>query len=374
MMAARSKYQVDIPRPPIGSRAEEEAGPPEVRPADASGTRTRGLKKSWLVLLVASIALSLAIPFFLGGLRQFELLHRLPWWAAILFFLLMVMSWAFNALRTRFLMKATGRYVSFSEAALTTISAEFAGVTTPGAVGMAATYTFLFHNLGVELGEAVGLVGLIVVTDLAFYGTLMPLAAFSQIFEGTPLQSAFQLVTIILVIVVGGALFLWMLVRHYRRIYHLVSRQMAKVAWLAKRRYRLARGTVKFIHAMRLLERMTWRQRLSLYAITVGFWLPRYLVLVWVIVLVGKSVPFSYLFLVQGVLNLGGQVFILPGGGGTVDAGYVGFMSPYLDVTTTAFTLLVWRTYTFYWYLIVGGPIFLFKTGAAARNLLVKRN
>jgi hypothetical protein len=34
---------------------------------------------------------------------------------------------------------------------------------------------------------------------------------------------------------------------------------------------------------------------------------------------------------------------------------------------------LVWRTYTFYWFLIVGGPIFLFKTGQVAHDFISQR-
>jgi hypothetical protein len=33
----------------------------------------------------------------------------------------------------------------------------------------------------------------------------------------------------------------------------------------------------------------------------------------------------------------------------------------------------VWRTYNFYWYLLVGGPIFLYKTGHAAQKLLTRK-
>ena len=93
-------------------------------------------------------------------------------------------SWAFNALRTQFLLAFMGQRVGFGEAALTTISAEFAGVTTPGGVGMVATYAFLFNRLGVSLGKSVGVVGLIVVTDLAIYGTILPLAAIIQLLTG----------------------------------------------------------------------------------------------------------------------------------------------------------------------------------------------
>jgi uncharacterized protein (TIRG00374 family) len=331
------------------------------------------LKKSWLWLLVASVTLSLAVPFALGGLGQFQLLKRLSWEAALFLTLLAVVSWVFNAWRTQVLMDASGRRVGFGNAALVTISAEFAGVSTPGAVGMPATYTFLFHNLGVGVPEAVGLVGLIMVTDLVFYGTLMPLAAVTQVFEVGAQPNALHLVAVIMTVIVGAALALWSLGRHYRRVCNFIGRQMGKVSWLAGRRYRLARATVEFVQALRLLKQMSWSRRLRLYLITVGFWLPRYLVLVVTIDLMGQSVPLSYLFLVQGVLNLGGQLFLTPGGGGTVDAGYAALLSPYMNRETLAFTLLVWRTYTFYWFLIVGGPIFLYKTGRAAHDLLSKR-
>jgi uncharacterized protein (TIRG00374 family) len=331
------------------------------------------LRKSWLWLLIVSICLSLAIPFILGGLGQFRLLNRLAWWSIFLFTALVITSWAFNAWRTQFLMRASDRQVDFREATLVTISAEFAGVTTPGAVGMLPTYTFLFHNLGVGVPEAVGLVGLIVVTDIAFFGTLMPLAAVFQIFEAGAKHDTLKLVTVIMTVVVGGALVFWLVGRHYRKVCIGLGHEMGKVAWLAKYRYRLARTTVQFVRSLRLVEDMSWPQRLALYFITVGFWLPRYLVLVLVIDLMSQPVPLSYLFLVQGVLNLGGQLFILPGGGGTVDAGYAALLSPYLGRESLAFTLLTWRTFTFYWYLIVGGPIFLFKIGKAAHHILSSR-
>jgi glycosyltransferase 2 family protein len=332
------------------------------------------LKKSWWLLLAISVLLTLAIPLVLGGLAQFRMLHRLNWWVAISLAMLAIISWVFNALRTQMLMASLGARISFLEAALTTISAEFAGVTTPGSVGMAATYTFLYHNLGVTLGEAVGLVGVIMVTDLIYFGTIMPLAAIIQLFEGTSRQTPLPLVAVIMVVVVGSALVLGVLIRNYRRVYRFVSRQMARFSWLAKRRFRLARGAVHLIRAMRALRRMPRWHLLALYFITLGFWLPRYLVLILVIHLVAHSnAPFSYLLLVQGVLNLGGQIFLMPGGGGTVDAGYAAFLSPFLTRQALAFTLLVWRTYTFYLLLIVGGPIFLLKTGKAARDLLTRK-
>ena len=191
------------------------------------------LKKSWLWLLAASILLSLAVPLALGGFSQFALLHRLSWWAALVLALLAFISWGFNALRTQILMGGLGRSISFTGAVLTTMSAEFAGVATPGGVGMPATYTLLFHHLGITVGEAFGLVSAIVVTDLVFFALLMIMAIIGEIFSGA----------------------------------------------------------------------------------------------------------------------------------------YAALLSPYLSAQPLAFSLLVWRTYNFYWFLILGAPIFLYQTGDAARNL-----
>ena len=353
-------------------RSITEGGNERPTPAEENRSRYWWLKNSWLWLLIVGLLLSLTVPIILGGLKEFEELKRLTWWATGLLTMWALISWFFNSLRTRLLLSAMNQKISFFEAALTTISAEFGGAATPSSVGMPATYTFLFHNLGLTVGEAVGLVGVIVLTDLTYFGTILSLAALVQIFRGPGFEDL-KLLALILAVVVGGALFLVVLILNFRRAYHCVSRLMGKIPWLAGYRYRLARGTVNFLKAVRTLRKMTWLELAALYFVTMGFWLPRYLVLVVVVYLVGTHIPFSYLLLVQGVLNLGGQFFPLPGGGGSVGAGFAAFLSPYLYPQTLAFTLLVWRTYTYYWYLVVGGPIFLYKTGGAARNLLSRK-
>lgn len=46
-------------------------------------------------------------------------------------------------------------------------------------------------------------------------------------------------------------------------------------------------------------------------------------------------------------------------------------MQTYLDYTDIAFTLVIWRAYTFYRHLVVSGPNFPAKTGKATRDTLV---
>ncbi len=330
-------------------------------------------KRKWLLLLLVSLALSLMVPLALGGRSQFKMLHQLSVGAVLLLILLKLISWAFNALRAQFLLGFAGREIGPLEAASITIAAEFAGVTTPGAVGMAATYVFLFHRLGLRVGRATGLVGLIMMTDLAVYGAILPGAAFVYLIKGGWSHQGLRLALLSLVLVAGGAYLFWTLVRHHRRVCSFAGHQMVKVPWLAQRRWGVGRIIVEFLHAVRLLGRMSWPQRLALFLITLDFWLPRYLILLLVIGMVQQSVPAAYLLLVQAMLHLSGQASFIPGGAGTIEAGYAGFMRPYMGAEIVAFTMIVWRFFGFYWYLVVGGPVFIYKAGRAAWDLLGKK-
>lgn len=330
------------------------------------------MKKRFLLLLSLSVLLTLAIPFWLSGWEGFGSLLRLPLWTVALLLVMMLASWAFNTLRVRLLIRAMGGQVGFMEGALIVFSTEFAGVATPASAGMPVTYAFLFRQLGLNFGHAMGLLSIIVFLDILFFGLAMSGATaalfFSESFRG--LQGA---VGLTLLVLGGGGILLWLLIRYHRRLFQLVSRGMARISWLARYRYRLARVVVEFMRALRILNKISWPQRAGLFLETVCYWLPRYCVLVVAILLVRETAPLAYLLLVQGLLNLGGQVFLLPSGGGGVDAAYTALMHSYLDPRGIAFTLIVWRAFTFYWYLTIGAPIFFIKTGQAARDLLTRK-
>lgn len=326
------------------------------------------LKKSYLLLLAVSVLLSLTIPVLVGGFGQFRLLQRMPWWSPLPLLLLVFISWGFNAERLCLLVRAMGQEVGFLDSSTIVISAEFAGKATPWAIGMPMAYTFLFKKLELSLSQSMGLFSVMILFDLAFYVTFIPLAAVGLFFLKSP-QQAPQMVGIVLGMIVGALLFAWIMVRHHRRIIHFLGRQMGRVDWLAQRRYRLARKAVEFIRAVRILRHMTWRRRFTLYLVTIALWLPRYLVLPVVLWLIGRHVPLPYLFLVQALLNVGGDLILLPGGGGGIGVAFTALMSPYLSSQDVGFSLVAWRTYNFYWYLVVGGVIFLVKGGQAAHAL-----
>ena len=92
------------------------------------------------------------------------------------------------------------------------------------------------------------------------------------------------------------------------------------------------------------------------------------MVLVVVLYLVGAQVPLAYLLLAQGLLTWAGRFSACPGVAAP-DSAYAALLSPYLSAQPLAFSLLVWRTYNFYWFLILGAPHFPLSDGGWARNL-----
>jgi uncharacterized protein (TIRG00374 family) len=342
-----------------------------VRPApELKGKNAMKKFYLFLLVLVLGVALSLAIPFFIGkGFAQFKALKAIPLWVAGVLAGLVLISWVFNATRVRLLVRAMGRQLGFIEGISIVISAEFAGNATPWGLGMPAAYTFLLGKKAMPLGEAMALVTLIVLFDLAVYVVASPLAAGALLLGKRPEVST-KLIVAVLVVVGATLIFVVIIFLFFRCLYYGVSRLIARLPWIAKYRFRFARKVVEFLRAMRLLRRMSWGQRIGITFYTALYWLPRYSILIFIIFLLGKSVPIAYLFMVQALLNLGALVIFTPGGAGGVGLGYDVLMSPYLTQSEVAFTLLVYRATNFYWYLAAGAPFFLYKSGQAAHYLL----
>lgn len=329
------------------------------------------VKNRYLLLLGLSISLTLVVPLWLAGTDAFAAFGRLPAAGLAGLLALLLMSWLFNGWRTRLLLHLLGKRIGLWAASLIAMATEFAGVATPASAGMPATYAFLLTHEGLTFGQAMGMVSIIVFFDLVFFGSLMLPSALGLALTGSSQRSP-EIVALSAGVVACGTVMVWALYRYHRAILHGLGRVVGRLPWLARYRYRLGRSAVEFLRALRMLRRASWRERIGLYLMTVGYWAPRYCVLVVAVALVADTVPLAYLFLMQGLLNLGGQMIVIPGGGGGVDAAYAVMTRWFLDAGQIAFTLLLWRACTFYWYLVVGGPIFLLETGGAAQRLLFR--
>jgi hypothetical protein len=92
-------------------------------------------------------------------------------------------------------------------------------------------------------------------------------------------------------------------------------------------------------------------------------WMVRYSVLPLVILVLGHSVPWAYLFVGQSMMLIIGTLTFLPGGAGGVDLTLAALLHPHLPPAVAATAVLAWRFCMFHWYLIAGAPVFLATTG-----------
>jgi uncharacterized protein (TIRG00374 family) len=327
------------------------------------------MKRSWLILTGASLVLSLAIPVVYGGVDSIRAVRNVPPSAILLLVGMIMGAWAFNAARIRLLARALGGTLSRRAAFTTVVASEFAGVATPASAGNPATYILLLSRHGLPVSGAAAVVAVDQLTDLVFFGTAMPIAIVLFALDGGishPLRVAGLMVGLFVL----GVATLVLLLHNYRTIMLLIGRLLHRTPRLRRFRMRLARGALRFRYSVRVLLGMGTGSLILLYLYCLGHWMLRYGVLPVVIWVLGKAVPWGYLFVIQGVLLFLGQVSFLPGGGGGVEIGFSALLSPYMGATATAAALLLWRFGTFYWYLIAGAPVFMLVTGKMAGRLM----
>lgn len=309
----------------------------------------------WLIPL--SIALSLAVPLGYGGVAALNAMQELPAAALAALLLMVMMSWLCSAARLRLLASAFDVHLRARTTVSTTIACEFAMVTTPFGSGTLPMHVLLLSRRGLSAGRTAAIVAMDGAMDLVFFATAVPVAfvAYGLTSGHGDLSSLGSSAGILLL---AGLCVLTLLVHHHRWLILRIGRLLKHVPWLHVRRRRLARMFIHFHSGLRQLLKMGVASLLGLYVLCGCQWLIRYSILPLLLWAMGHLVPWSYLFVVQGLSLFVGQVSALPGGGGGVELSMSMLLRSYLTPAATAAMLLDWRFVTFYWSLLVGAPVF----------------
>lgn len=326
-------------------------------------------RRHWLFLIALSVALSVSVPVVYGGFASVAGLTRLPWWGFCLLLGMVLLGWSVNGARVQLLTHSLGGRLRYVDAVLAVVAAEFAGATTPAGAGEPATYVFLLTRSGLRAGQGAAVVAVDKFTDLVFFATAIPIALLFYL-NGEDISHPSRMMGLGVSLVAAGFILLAMVLRYYRRIAIALGHVLRRIPRLRHSGFRLARALIQFRHSVRFLLTMNRVRLLALYSLCLTHWLLRYSVLPVLLWVLGESVPWGYLFVAQGILLFVGQATFLPGGGGGVEVGFGALLLPYLNATDTATALLLWRFFTFYWYLIAGAPVFTYAGGARARMFL----
>ena len=314
----------------------------------------------WLILL--SITLSLAVPLAYGGIDALSALREVSASSFALLLAMAMLSWVFSGARLRLLARALGVRLSAKTAVSTIVACEFAAVTTPLGSGSLPTHVLLLSRRGISAGRTIAIMATDRAVDLIFFATALPFAVAAYVLDAKHSDLSRWGYTAG-VLLLAGLCLLYLLIHHHRFVTVRFGRAISVIPWLKTKRWRLARLFIHFHNSVRLLFKMGRGPLVLLYVLCMSHWLIRYSILPLLLWATGHAVPWSYLFVVQGLALFIGQMSMLPGGGGGVELALSMLLRPYLNPAITAAALLGWRFVTFHWSLIVGAPVFLLLMG-----------
>ncbi len=321
------------------------------------------MKRPWW-LLAAALPLSLLIPFVIGGWDGLAELRKIPLSIVAAGVAMVSLGWVAQALKLKLIMRGVGESIAPGKALATVLASEFASSATPAGTGAAITETYLLHRHGLSSAKAASVFALEQILDLFFFVTALMVLALVLLTGPEDFHLGFQIATMAMLLV-GGFAGLWFFARHYRPVLLWSGKLLARFKVSAWRRKNIARWVIRFRHGLGLILGFSRWRLSSIYVLAAGHWMLRYSALYLIIEALGFHVPWSYLFFIQ-MFSLGiGQMTLLPGGSGSVEISFTILLAPWLGASSIAATLLAWRFVTYYWYFIIGGPVFLAFAGRA---------
>ncbi len=330
------------------------------------------MKRRFLLLGGLGLLLGLGIPLLLGGRELLPILARVDGWHLLGMLALIVLAWNFNAGRVRLLVGGMNCCrIDQWQALGVIIATEFAYSVTPGGSGGPPTYSYLLHRHGLSVSHGLAVYTVDMLVDMLFFLTALLAIAIHVLVVPSNLQYGWQLLALG-GLLLGGLVAFVLMVRHFRRLLLLLGRLLRRFGVPSRTRRRIMRRLLEYRHALLEMRRYSLSRLLGVYGLCAGHWLLRYSILYLAVRELGGQIDWNYAFMAQMISLTLGHATFLPGGSGGAEASASILLLPYLDTATAAGAILLWRFVTFYWYLIVGAPVFALLAGRPAWQRLVK--
>ena len=312
--------------------------------------------KRLLVLALIGVVVAAAIPLVIGGPDAFDQLSNVaPKWILLMLGLVFA-GWNINALRLRLLLGHRARALNHRHALATVMATEGVFCATPGGTGAPFTMIKLLRHYHVRASESSAVFVIDQMTDLLFFVLALPIVItygvnhFIQVAPDWLLILAF--VSQFLLIAAAFLAF-----RYHRRSLRMGSGLLNRLGISRPRRRRWAKAQLRFHHAVRTTLKLSPRVLLATFLLCCAHWLLRYSILYLAVQSLGGQAQWSYTFFVQMLAMAAGHLTFLPGGAGGTELTSAALLAPYLSSGTAAAAILIWRSITYYFYLLAGGAV-----------------
>ncbi|MCU1721117.1 YbhN family protein [Pseudomonas sp. 5P_5.1_Bac1] len=312
--------------------------------------------------LLAALVMAALVPAVLGGSELLPRLRSFPPGLLLALFGMIVLCWTLNAMRLRLLLGSQGEKIGRLRSLGVIMATEFAICSTPGGSGGPLTLMALLSRDRVRPAHSGAVFAMDQLNDLLFFlfavlGIVVYTLfhSFNRSLEGLLISSA-----VLMLATLGLGL---VLVRWRRGVMRFNGRLLKRVKVSPLTRRRWARRLLHFFRAFRATLRLPRRVLALVFGLTCLHWALRYSVLYLVLIGLGGNLQWITSFLVQVLSLSAGQVSLLPGGAGAAELTSATLLTPMVGKSTAAAAVLVWRVVTYYFYLVAGGPVFLWLLG-----------
>lgn len=320
------------------------------------------------VLLCIALLIAVMIPALLGGNETWYRLQSFPLHWLLIMFAMILLCWVLNSMRLRLLLGEERSKVSRRKSLAVVMAAEFAYCATPGGSGGPLTIMALLARQGVRPARGSAVFAMDQLSDLLFFLCALIGILIYALFQHLS-QRMEWLLTVSAVSMFGGLLGCLFVARYHRLLIRLSGRLLARLNVKAATRMRWARKLLHFLSAFTDTLRLPMQTLITVFALTCLHWGLRYSVLYLALRGLGADVQWAWSFLIQMLSLSAGQFSLLPGGAGAAELTSAALLAPMVGKSTAAAAILIWRAVTYYFYLLVGGPVFLLMLG---RPLLKK--
>ncbi|MBC3776296.1 lysylphosphatidylglycerol synthase transmembrane domain-containing protein [Pseudomonas sp. SWRI99] len=327
------------------------------------------MKRSLLLLL--GLLAAVLIPVVLGGGETWARLQRFPLSWLLIMFGMILLCWGINTLRLRLLLGDQRERVPPLKSLGVVMAAEFAYCATPGGSGGPLTIMALLARCGVRPARGSAVFAMDQLSDLLFFLCALSGILIYALFQH--LSDRLEWLLMVSAVSLFGGLFSCVLIaRYHRALIRLSGRVLAQLNVAARTRRRWARKLLHFLAAFTDTLKLPWQTLVKVFALACVHWLLRYSVLYLALRGLGAELQWAWSFLVQ-MLSLGaGQFSLLPGGAGAAELTSAALLAPMVGKSTAAAAILIWRVVTYYFYLLVGGPVFVLMLGKPLLKKLLK--
>ena len=312
-------------------------------------------------LVITVVVSSLVLLFTSSSGTLTQLRENIQWSLVPLLALPVLISWSCNGTRFFLMCRCLGYRLSWWRATGIAISSEFGVAASPGGVGGTAIRLGFLKKSGVPFVHGGALLAADVFLDILFFSLITPFTAYALLQyvsfdKDLPLKEANPAWLAALLLPVG--LFL---LRKY--LYHSVRQHAAFQKYRLGGRIRLGRHKMmKGFRQGRMANALIFRKHRPMlvlnFILTAVQFSSRYSILPISIWMLGTDINPLPLIMMQGALYMISMLMVAPGGGGSVEVLAAFALPQLMPVHLVGVAILLWRLFTYHFYLLFGGAVF----------------